>query len=257
MSSPMRTRRKPTFSRRWILYSTRDEEIELTAAQRAEIGDYMVRQARESGFAEQAAQYLTELALETDGFQELSDMGLSSYSITDADGALVQSCDLTLYSAVSRPLLDKDHINISATVNVGSLKHFADRYGIRAELSIEFSTTVEGKNGNSIEINMTAVFEQEVLLTVNTSGGAIWKWKWIFPYIYDYRLNANIDVGTYTGIAITGHRQDGRRGRRRLRLEERDRSCARGKDHQHRPADQGSDGTEGELLRRGCGLEGR
>lgn len=185
------------------LYSTRDEEIELTAAQRAEIEDDMVRQARESGFAEQAAQYLTELALETDGFQELSDMGLSSYSITDEDGALVQSCDLTLYSAVSRPLLDKDHINISATVNVGSLKHFADRYGIRAELSIEFSTTVEGKNGNSIEINMTAVFEQEVLLTVNTSGGAIWKWKWIFPYIYDYRLNANIDVGTYTGIAIT------------------------------------------------------
>ena len=185
------------------LYSTRDEEIELTAAQRAEIEDDMVRQARESGFAEQAAQYLTELALKTDGFQELSDMGLSSYSITDADGALVQSCDLTLYSAVSRPLLDKDHINISATVNVGSLKHFADRYGIRAELSIEFSTTVEGKNGNSIEINMTAVFEQEVLLTVNTSGGAIWKWKWIFPYIYDYRLNANIDVGTYTGIAIT------------------------------------------------------
>lgn len=185
------------------LYSTRDEEIELTAAQRAEIEDDMVRQARESGFAEQAAQYLTELALETDGFQELSDMGLSSYSITDADGALVQSCDLTLYSAVSRPLLDKDHINISATVNVGSLKHFADRYGIRAEMSIEFSTTVEGKNGNSIEINMTAVFEQEVLLTVNTSGGAIWKWKWIFPYIYDYRLNANIDVGTYTGIAIT------------------------------------------------------
>ena len=177
--------------------------LELTAAQRAEIEDDMVRQARESGFAEQAAQYLTELALETDGFQELSDMGLSSYSITDADGALVQSCDLTLYSAVSRPLLDKDHINISATVNVGSLKHFADRYGIRAELSIEFSTTVEGKNGNSIEINMTAVFEQEVLLTVNTSGGAIWKWKWIFPYIYDYRLNANIDVGTYTGIAIT------------------------------------------------------
>lgn len=185
------------------LYSTRDEEIKLTAAQRTEIEDDMVRQARESGFAEQAAQYLTELALETDGFQELSDMGLSSYSITDADGALVQSCDLTLYSAVSRPLLDKDHINISATVNVGSLKHFADRYGIRAELSIEFSTTVEGKNGNSIEINMTAVFEQEVLLTVNTSGGAIWKWKWIFPYIYDYRLNANIDVGTYTGIAIT------------------------------------------------------
>ena len=47
------------------------------------------------------------------------------------------------------------------------------------------------------------LFEQEVLLSVNTSGGAIWKWKWIFPYIYDYQLNANIDLGTYTGIGIT------------------------------------------------------
>lgn len=184
------------------LYSTRDEQIELTDKQARAIEDDMVKQARESGFAEQAVQYLTELALETDGFQELSDMGLSSYSIT-ADGVPVQDGGIALYGASTRPILDKDHINISATVNVGSLKHFADRYGIRAELSIEFSTTVEGKNGNSIEISMTAVFEQEVLLTVNTSGGAIWKWKWIFPYIYDYRLNANIDVGTYTGIAIT------------------------------------------------------
>ena len=183
------------------LYSTRDEEIELTDAQARAIEKDMVKQASESGFAEQAAQYLTELALETDGFQELSDMGLASYSIT-ADGEPVQG-GIATYGATTRPILDKDHINISATVNVGSLKHFADRYGIRAELSIEFSTTVEGKNGNSIEISMTAVFEQEVLLTVNTSGGAIWKWKWIFPYIYDYRLNANIDVGTYTGIAIT------------------------------------------------------
>jgi len=185
------------------LYSTRDEEIELTAAQARAIEDDMVRQARESGFAEQAAQYLTELALETDGFQELSEMGLSSYAITNADGTPLTDGDMALLGAVTRPILSKDHINISATVNAGSLKHFDGRYGIRAELSIEFSTTVEGKNGNSIEISMTAVFEQEVLLTVNTSGGAIWKWKWIFPYIYDYRLNANIDVGTYTGIAIT------------------------------------------------------
>ena len=33
--------------------------------------------------------------------------------------------------------------------NPDVLKKFADRYGIRAELSIEFSTTVEGKNGKA------------------------------------------------------------------------------------------------------------
>ena len=67
------------------------------------------------------------------------------------------------------------------------------------ELSISFTVAV----GSRVEIKVQAVFEQEVLLTLNTSGGAIWKWAWIFPYIYDYRLNANIDLGTYTGIGIT------------------------------------------------------
>ena len=50
---------------------------------------------------------------------------------------------------------------------------------------------------------MEAVFEQEVLLSINISGGAIWKWAWIIPYIYDFQLNASFDVGTFTGIGVT------------------------------------------------------
>ena len=60
-----------------------------------------------------------------------------------------------------------------------------------------------GEDDERLVIELEAIFEQEVMLTINVSGGAIWKWKWIFPYIYDYQMNANIDVGTYTGIGIT------------------------------------------------------
>ena len=181
------------------LYSTRNEEIELSSAQRAEIEADMERQAIESGFVEEASQYLAALAMETDGFRELSDdldMDLSSYSITYADGTPVSEGDMALMAGRAQ-ITEK---TVEATVAAGYvLQHFDGSSGVRAELAIRFKVDVGGK----LEIVVQAIFEQEVLLSVNTSGGAIWKWKWIFPYIYDYQLNANIDLGTYTGIGIT------------------------------------------------------
>ena len=180
------------------LYSTQNEEITLTDEERKAIEDDLVRQAQESGFVNEAARYLTALALETDGFQTLrNDLGMEpvSFSAAYADGTPVSGSSTARYD--SAKITDK---TVSATVAAGKvLQHFEGSYGIRVELSISFTVAV----GSRVEIKVQAVFEQEVLLTLNTSGGAIWKWAWIFPYIYDYRLNANIDLGTYTGIGIT------------------------------------------------------
>ena len=181
------------------LYSTRNEKVELTAAQKAEIEAGMERQAIESGFVEEASQYLAALAMETDGFRELSDdldMDLSSYSITYDDGTPVGEGDMALMAGKAKITEKK----VEATIAAGKvLQHFDGSYGVRAELAIRFKIEV----GDKLEIVVQAIFEQEVLISVNTSGGAIWKWAWIFPYIYDYQLNANIDLGTYTGIGIT------------------------------------------------------
>ena len=181
------------------LYTTRNEKVELSDEQRAEIEADMERQAIESGFVEEASQYLAALAMETDGFRELSDdldMDLSSYSITYADGTPVSEGDMALMAGRAQ-ITEK---TVEATVAAGYvLQHFDGSSGVRAELAIRFKVDVGGK----LEIVVQAIFEQEVLLSVNTSGGAIWKWKWIFPYIYDYQLNANLDLGTYTGIGIT------------------------------------------------------
>lgn len=167
------------------LYSTREQEIELTDEQIRDIEDSIMAQAEESGFLDEAAAYLTSLAMETDGFQELSDdfslqKTALSYSSGRAKGPTIKSKSIT------------------PKVIVGKLDHFEDSKGVRVELEMKLEIEV-GK----ITIDMTAIFEQEVLLSVNTSGGAVWKKAWIFPYIYDYRLNANFDVGTYTGIGIT------------------------------------------------------
>lgn len=181
------------------LYNTRQEQVELTQQQKAEIEQSIEAQAMESGFVEEASQYLAALALETDGFRELSDdldMELSAYSVTYADGTPVEPGEMALMSGKAK-ITDK---KVEATVAAGHvLQHFEDGWGVRVELALGFTVDVGGK----LEIKVQAVFEQEVLITINTSGGAIWKWKWIFPYIYDYQLNANIDLGTYTGIGIT------------------------------------------------------
>ncbi|MEG1577971.1 MAG: InlB B-repeat-containing protein, partial [Oscillospiraceae bacterium] len=95
--------------------------------------------------------------------------------------------------------------DITATVAAGKLVHFDGSTGVRAELALDFVIEITPKEGsdNKIVISMNAIFDQEVMLSVNVTGGAIWKWAWIFPYIYDYQLNANFDVGTYTGIGVT------------------------------------------------------
>lgn len=181
------------------LYNTRQEQVELTQQQKAEIEQSIEAQAMESGFVEEASRYLAALALETDGFRELSDdmdLDLAAYSVTYADGTPVEPGEMALMSGKAR-ITDK---KVEATVAAGHvLQHFEDGWGVRVELALGFTVDVGGK----LEIKVQAVFEQEVLITINTSGGAIWKWKWIFPYIYDYQLNANIDLGTYTGIGIT------------------------------------------------------
>lgn len=183
------------------MYSSRAEEIELTAEEIAQIESDMEQQALASGFADEAATYLTALALETDGFSELSDdldMDLESYRIYLNDGREVQPGELSLMAGGTAKITK---IVPKASVKTGrNLKHFSNRSGIRAELSLSFTVVVADK----VEINVNAVFEQEVILSLNISGGAIKKKVWAFIYkISDYELNANIDVGTYTGIGIT------------------------------------------------------
>lgn len=180
------------------IYHTRNEEIELTEEEIERIERNIEAQAISSGFIDEAANYLTLLAMNTDGFRELSeDLNLKSLSVEGSKAKL---------SALSGKRAEITKKDVTATVAAGKvLQHFDGSYGVRAELAMTFTVEISPKEGsnNKIEITVQAIFEQEVLLSVNVSGGAIWKMAWIFPYIYDYQLNANFDVGTFTGIGIT------------------------------------------------------
>lgn len=182
------------------IYSSRNEDIELSDAEIEQIEREMERQAYASGFVDNAAEYLTALALETDGFRELSDdldMDLSSYMICFEDGTELQPGDVQLMSGSTATIKD---LSVQAAVVAGkSLQHFSNKSGVRVELSVSFLVQVS----NHVNVELKAVFEQEVMLSLNISGSTVTHKKWIFTIIDDYQMTANIDVGTYTGIGIT------------------------------------------------------
>lgn len=186
------------------IYNSRTEKIDLSEAEIAELEADIERQAKESGFVENAVDYLAEMALETEGFTELSKtMNLKSVSISKREVPLV-TANSGGKSGGKAEITKKE---IEARISVGDsvLEHFEESGGMRAELTLSFEMEIKSSEDseNKIVISVEAVFEQEVLLDVNVSGGAVWKWAWIIPYIYDYQLNANFDIGTYTGIAVT------------------------------------------------------
>ncbi len=159
------------------------------------------RQAVESGFAEEAGAYLAALALETDTVQALSDgYRLTDYSVGSVYGLAPGQNSLPYAAAGS----DKVEVDTTVKAWLGTaLKHFEGLSGVRAVLEVNCEITIHASAENDITVNLTGIFEQEVRVSLNVSGGAVWKWKWIFPYIADYNAAVSVDLYEYTGIGVT------------------------------------------------------
>ncbi len=184
------------------IYNTRTEAISMSDEEIVTMEADIRQQAIDSGFVEQAVDYLAEVALETEGFQTLSDdMGLTELTVISDE-----PIPFALTRAKGSVEITEKKVDAKIKIGPNALEHFEDGAGgMRAELTLSFEMEIKANEDgdNKIVISVEAVFEQEVLLGINVSGGAIWKWAWIIPYIYDYQLNANFDIGTYTGIAVT------------------------------------------------------
>jgi uncharacterized repeat protein (TIGR02543 family) len=182
---------------------------ELIAANKEKIEQLIADQLAESGFFDEAGQYLAEVTLTTDEVQEVFGDGLtlSDVVITYADGTPIGSDELKLMGSIKDNELDGKRPRF--TVNISKrLSHFSGRSGVRAEVSVSYTFKIQKKdseddNDQVLEINLTAFFEQEVMIGLSVSGGIVWKKKWFIPYISDYRMTGNVDLGTYTGLGIT------------------------------------------------------
>ena len=165
------------------------------------------QQAIDSGFAEEAAQYMTSLALATENFTKLSEnMNLEDYKVTLTDGNTVSPEQLKLMSDVEVEVVEKI---IKARVgkhptHLGDIAGTsADKNGIVITLDVTVVLQISsGDSGDVLEIAITGSFVEEVGIDFSASADAEWDWAVIIPYISDIKVSANIDTINYTGISF-------------------------------------------------------
>lgn len=184
------------------VYSTEEMEFELDENTARSIEEEIEKDAIDSGFAMETAEYLATVALATEELQTLTtDMGLQNLTLTRADGSVAARSDLQLMAGNS---VSVEGMQVKANIS-RRLSHLGSGYsrnGANAQLEISFNVKI-GSGKNQLTLKVAAAFEQEILLNLNIKGKAVWGKKWIFRYIKDYRITTNLDAGSYTGVGIT------------------------------------------------------
>lgn len=175
-----------------------------TEAMEAEIE----QQAIDSGFAEEAAQYLSSLALSTENFSKLSDnLNLEDYKVVLEDGTPVTPEELQLMA--DGVWVEVLYTNVKASVSktpshLGKVDGTeADKEGLAISLEVETAMGIEqaGEAGR-LEITVSGKFIEEVGFDYGASSDTVWDVWGIIPYISEYVVTANIDVINYTGLEI-------------------------------------------------------
>ena len=91
------------------------------------------------------------------------------------------------------------------TVNADILKgtHFDNGIGIALNVSVvlSFDQKLAGKT-NSLKIELTAGFEQEVALGFDIDIEDRWEWYFIIPVLEDVDVTASIDLQHYTYMSV-------------------------------------------------------
>ena len=162
----------------------------------AKIEQSIENQVRASGFAEDAAMYLAGMAVQTDGFQSLA--GAKELMYQDENGNPLTSEEISLLAGKTFELND----DVKLRVELGkSEKYFTD--GIRAAIKIDASFSVEPiEDAGTIEIEMSASFEEEVAIDVIAQGNIDVTWVAFIPVFDEIGFSSDVDVKNYTGVSF-------------------------------------------------------
>lgn len=163
----------------------------------------IAQQAIDSGFAEEAAQYLASLALATDNFTKLSEnMNLEDYKVELSDGTPISPEELQLMDSSVKAEFELEKMKPTVGIRPSHLDKYNGK-GLVVGLEMEGTLTLS-KQGtdNTIEITISGEFLEELSIDVGASHKAIWDNWGPFPYISEYRVTANIDLRNFTGLEV-------------------------------------------------------
>jgi len=154
------------------------------------------QQVRESGFAEEAAEYLALMATQTEGFKSLS--GLTDFSITDKEGNPLTSQELELMG-IGKKIELSDDVEVNVELDKSS-KYFKDGLRLAVGISAEFSVDV-GDEGE-MKIVLSATFVEEISIDITASAHADITWILFIPKFNDLTFKSSIDIKNYSAISV-------------------------------------------------------
>lgn len=150
------------------------------------------KQAMESGFAEDAANYLVTMAAKTDNFKNMS---LESVAFTDARGNKLTKAQL---SAIAESKKSKPEVSVKADISRDCI-NFAK--GVRLQLTINAEFSVDLEEG-SMKFSLVAIFAEEIAVDVSVNSHAHVTWYAIVPVLDELTFSASTDVKNYSSVAV-------------------------------------------------------
>jgi len=161
------------------------------------------QQAIDSGFAEEAAEYLASLALATENFTKLSEnMNLEDYKVELSDGTPISPEELQLMDSSVKAEFELEKIKPTVGIRPSHLDKYNGK-GLVVGLEMEGTLTLSKQGSdNTIEITISGEFLEELSIDIGASHKAIWDNWGPFPYISEYRVNANVDLRNFTSLGV-------------------------------------------------------
>lgn len=179
-----------------FLQQTPDGDELLEGVDIQSITDKIEEQVRESGFAEEAAEYLALIATQTKGFQDLS--GITDFSMTDENGNPLTDEELELMG-IGRNIELSDDVDVTVELDSSS-KYFKN--GIRLAVGISAEFTVDIGEEGQLKIVLSATFVEEISIDITASAHAKVKWIVIVPKFKELTFSSSIDIKNYSAISV-------------------------------------------------------
>lgn len=182
------------------VYYSKEQQVEVSKEEQQEIETQILQDFEENEVAEQTAAYLAAVMSESDNLETVPDMAAVAQRMENTQ--IVRSLN-GVYACASgskaKVNFDRNKIKIEVGANRW-LDHLQGR-GFKVRVNVPFEVEL----GSNIKIEVTAVFDEEVILRQSIST----KRHKIGFLRYDYSLNAAFDVGNYTGIGFTANMSTG------------------------------------------------
>lgn len=182
------------------VYNSKEQQVEVSKEQQQEIESQILQDFEENEVAEQTAAYLAAVMSESDNLETVPDMAAVAQRMENTQ--IVRSLNgVYARASGSKAKVNFDRNKIKIEVGANRWLDHLKGNGFKVRVNVPFEVEL----GDHIKIEVTAVFDEEVILRQSIST----KRHKIGFLRYDYSLNAAFDVGNYTGIGFTANMSTG------------------------------------------------